>query len=59
MDGSIPSAVVDTGAASNVGKYGCSLKLTGKPSSKVFTVATGQHAHATEEGTIDRGNLEL
>ena len=53
MDGSIPSAVVDTVATSNVGKYGCGLKLTGKPSSKVFTVVTGQHAHATEEVTMD------
>ena len=53
MDGSIPSAVVDTGATSSVGKYGCGLTLTGKPSTKVFTVATGQNAHATEEGTMD------
>ena len=48
MDGSIPSAVVDTGATSSVGKYDSGLTLTGKPSSKMFTVATGQHAHATK-----------
>ena len=52
MDGSIPSVVVDTGATSSVGKYGSGLTLTGKPSSKVFTVATRQHAHATEEARM-------
>ena len=40
MDGSIPSAVVDTGATSNVGKYGCSLELTSEPSHKIFTTAS-------------------
>ena len=47
MDGSIPSAVIHTGATSSVGKYGCGMKLTGKPSSKVFTVATGQRPSNT------------
>ena len=41
MEETIPSAVVDTGATSSVGKYGCGLELTGKPSNKVFKVATG------------------
>ena len=54
MDGSIESTVVDTGATSSVGKYGCGLKLTGKPSSKIFTVATGQHTQATEEALMDQ-----
>ena len=31
-DGTIPSAVVDTGATSNVGNYGDILELTGNPS---------------------------
>ena len=58
MNGSIPSAVIDTGATSSVGKYGCGLTLTGKPSTNVFTVATGQNAHATEEGTMDHDLCE-
>ena len=49
---SIPSAVVDTGATSNVGKYGCNLELTGEPSSKVFTTATGHKAKATKKGRM-------
>ena len=53
MDYSILSAVVNTGATSSVGKYGYVLKLTGKPSSKVFKVATGWHTHTTKEGTMD------
>ena len=53
MDGSIPSAVVDTGATSNVGKYGCSLELTGEPSHKVFTTVTGHQAKATEKGRME------
>ena len=53
MDGTIESTVMDPGATTSVGKYGCGLQLTGKPSSKVFTVATGQHAEATEEAEMD------
>ena len=53
MDGSILSAFINTGATSSVGKYGCGLELTRKPSSKVFTVATGQYAHATKEVSMD------
>ena len=52
IDRSIPSAVVDTGATSNVGKYGCNLELTGEPSSKFFTTATGHKAKATEKGRM-------
>ena len=53
MDGTIPSAVVDTGAISNVRKCGCSLKLTGNPSTKIFSTATGQKVHATETGILE------
>ena len=53
MDGTIPSAVVDTGATSNVGKYGGGLKLTGNTSTKVFKVATGQTTHTTETATME------
>ena len=52
MDVSIPSAVVDTGATSSVGKYGCGLELTGKPSNKIFKMATGQEARATKTATM-------
>ena len=50
MDGSIPSAVADTGATSNVGKYGPGLTLTGEPSYKVFSTVTGEQAKAKEKG---------
>ena len=53
MDGSTKSAAVDTGAIFSVGKYDSDRVLTGKPSSKVFTVATGQHGHATKETRMD------
>ena len=53
MDGTIPSAVVDTGATSNVGKFGCGLKLTGNPSTNIFSTATGQKVHATETGIME------
>ena len=53
MNGSIPSAVVNTGAMSNVGKYGCSLELTGKPSNTVFSTAKGQQVNANEEGRME------
>ena len=52
MDGTIPSAVVDTGATSSVGKYGCGLKLIGKLSNKVFKVTTGQESRVTETTTM-------
>ena len=32
------------------GKYGCGLTLTGEPSSKVFSTATGHQAKAKEKG---------
>ena len=53
MDETIESTVVDTGATSSVGKYGCGLTLTGKPSSRIYTVANGENCAATEEATID------
>ena len=53
MDGTIESTVVDTGCTTSVGKCGCGITLTGKPSHKVFTVATGQHAAATEDAEMD------
>ena len=49
----IPSAVVDTGATSNVGKFGCGLQLTGNASTKVFSTATGQKVRATETATME------
>ena len=52
MDGTIPSAVVDTRATTSVGKYRCGLELTWKPSNKIFKVATGQEARATKMATM-------
>ena len=43
---------MDTGATSSVGKYGWGLELAGKPSTKVFKVATGQEARAIETATM-------
>ena len=53
MDGSIPSAVADTPATSNVGKFGCGHKLTGNASTKIFSTATGQKVYATETGIME------
>ena len=53
MDGTIPSAVVDSGTTSNVGRYGDGLELTGRPSTKIFKVATGHETKAPETETMD------
>ena len=62
MDGTIESTVVDTGAASNVGKYGCGLTLTGKPSTRIYTVANGENCRLAEvviHGRFLRGRAVL
>ena len=41
MDGTIPSAIVNSGVASNAGRYDNGLKMTGCQSTKVFKVAMG------------------
>ena len=53
MDGTIPSVVVETGATSNVEKFGYGLKLTGNPSTKIFSTATGKKVHATKTGIME------
>ena len=53
MDGTIPSAVVDSGATSNVGQYDDGLKMTGCLSTKVFKVATGEEVKATKTATME------
>ena len=45
IDSIIPSAVVDSGTASNVGRYGDGVKLTGRRSTKIFKVVTGDKGH--------------
>ena len=45
IDSIIPSAVVDSGTASNVGRYGDGVKLTGRRSTKIFKVVTGDKVH--------------
>ena len=53
MDGTIPSAFVDSGATSNVVRNGDGLTLTSHPSNKVFKVCTGQEAKANETVTME------
>ena len=53
MDGTIPSAGVDFGTSLNVGRYGDGLELTGRPSTKIFKVATGHETKAPETATMD------
>ena len=53
MDGTIPSAGVDFGTSLNVGRYGDGLELTGRPSTKIFKMATGHETKAPETATMD------
>ena len=48
QDGSIPSAVSDSGTTSGIGKPGDPLEPTGKPSAKTFRMPTGTLSNATE-----------
>ena len=53
MDGTIPSAVVDSGTTSSLGKYGDGLHLTGRLSHKVFKVSTRYETKATKTATME------
>ena len=48
QDGSIPSAVSDSGTTSGIGKPGDPLEPTGKPSAKTFRMPTGTLSNVTE-----------
>ena len=48
QDGSVPSAVSDSGTTSGVGKAGDPLNATGKPSNKTFRMPTGTLSNARE-----------
>ena len=52
-DGSIPSAVVDSGTTSNVMKPGDPCIKTGRKSSKQYKMATGQITPGGEEGLLE------
>ena len=51
LNGTIPSAVADSGASSNVGTKDDPCPRTGKPSNKVFILPGGQTVTATEMAT--------
>ena len=53
MDGTIPSAFVNSGTTWNDRKYGNGLKPTGRPSTKIFKVATGHMKKATNTATTN------
>ena len=49
--------MADSGASSNVGKYGCGLTLTGERSYKIFNTVTGEQAAAKEKGRWEHSAL--
>ena len=51
LNGSVPSAVADSGASSNVGTKDDPCPRTGKPSNKVFILPGGQTVASTEMAT--------
>ena len=48
LNGTIPSAIVDSGASSNVGTTKDGFQLTGRKSSKIFQLPDGSIQAATE-----------
>ncbi len=52
MNGTIPSAIVDSGALSNVGATKDNFKLTGHKSEKIFWLPDGSTQAATDIGEL-------
>ena len=52
LDGSIPSAISDTGATSTAGKSGHPFRFLNRPSDKVFHLPTGGTARASVKTKI-------
>ena len=52
MNGSVPSAAYDTACTSNAGMVGDPFIHTGRPSTKVFTVAYGHKTPGSTEAKL-------